>query len=154
MNTATNMNNKRYPWLAAFLSLIMPGLGQLYCGAIIKCLWLAGLISAIGLLGLVAVIPGFPVNEYLVILFLALSVLLYGFGVVDAFFTACRVREDYKLKDYNRWYAYALLCVVVSGGNLFSGLYVRDRLLQPFQVPTAAMYPAIWPGDKVLAAKN
>jgi len=154
MNVQTNIKNKRYPWLAVFLSLLMPGLGQLYCGAIIKGLWLAGLISVVGLLSLLGLVPGFQVNGKVVLLFQALSLLLYGIGIIDAFIMARRIREDYKLKDYNRWSAYVLLCLAVSGGYIFSGLYVRDSLLQPFKVPTGAMYPAIWPGDRLLAAKN
>ena len=154
MNEQTNIKNKRYPWLAVFLSLLMPGLGQLYCGAIIKCLWLTGSISLVGLLSLLGLVPGFQVNGKAVLFFQALSLLLYGLGLIDAFITARHIREDYKLKDYNRCSAYLLLCVAVSGGYIFSSLYVRDRLLQPFKVQNAAMYPAILPGDRLLAAKN
>jgi hypothetical protein len=53
MNTPTNTNTKRHPWLAVFLSLLMPGLGQLYCGATIKCFWIAGAMSVIGMFSLV-----------------------------------------------------------------------------------------------------
>ena len=154
MNTPATTNHKRHPWLAASLSSVMPGLGQLYCGAIMKCLWLAGAMSAIGLLGLVVAVPGFSLNEGFLLLFLALSLLLYGYSVVDAFLLARRTGEHYQPKDYNRWPAYVLLFLAVSGGYVFSGLYVRDRLVQAFKVPSSSMYPAIWPGDKVLAVKS
>jgi hypothetical protein len=36
----------------------------------------------------------------------AISLLVYGLGIFDAFFTARRTRADYELKDYNRWQAY------------------------------------------------
>jgi signal peptidase I len=159
MNTPTNTNTKRHPWLAVFLSLLMPGLGQLYCGATIKCFWIAGAMSVIGMfslvpLALMPLIQGFQVDRKLVIFFEVLALLLYGINILDALITARRTREDYKLKDYNRWYAYLLFWLAVSGGYVFSGLYVRDNLLQAFRVPAASMYPAVWPGDQVLVAKN
>lgn len=159
MNAQTNTNNKRHPWLAVFLSLLLPGLGQFYCGATIKCLWIAGAMSVIGMFSLVplAFMPlfhGSEVNGRLVIFFQVLALLIYGINVVDAWITARRTREDYKLKDYNRWYAYLLFWLAVSGGYVFSALYVSNSLLQPFKIPSTAMYPAIWPGDKLFAAKN
>ena len=159
MNESTNMNTKRYPWLAVFLSLLMPGLGQLYCGAILKCLWLAGLISVAGLLSILGLEPiaqyyGIHLNGKVVIVFQVLALLLYGLGIIDAFITARRTREDYKLKDYNRLSAYVLLYLAVSGGYISSAIHVRDYLWQPFKVPSEAMYPAIWPGDRLLADKN
>jgi signal peptidase I len=132
----------------------MPGLGQLYCGKIIKCLCFAGLISLFGLLSILALVLDFRVSGKMVIIFQAISLLLYGIGTVDAFLSARRIRGSYELKDYNHWFAYILFYIVFSGSCVFSSLYLRDHLLQPFRVPGAAMFPAIWPGDHLLAAKN
>jgi signal peptidase I len=132
----------------------MPGLGQLYCGAIIKCLCVAGLITLFGLLSILALVLDFQISGQLVIMFQVISLLLYGIGVVDAFLSARRIRGNYRLKDYNHWFAYILFYIAFSGGFIFSSLYLRDNLLQPFRVPVSAMFPAIWPGDRLLAAKN
>jgi signal peptidase I len=162
MNTPATINTQRRPWLASLLSSFLPGLGQLYCGATIKCLWFSGLMSALGIFTLLAI--AFPIsfshgstfqaNGTWLILSLALAALVYAFSVIDALFTARKTREDYRLKDYNRWYAYVLFCIAVSGGYLFAGLFVRATLLEAFNVPSDSMYPAIWPGDRLLAAKN
>jgi signal peptidase I len=154
MDTSRNTCHRRYPWVATFLSLLMPGLGQLYCGAIIKCLCVAGLISLFGLLSILALVLDFQLSAKLVIIFQVISLLLYGIGVVDAFLSARRIRGSYQLKDYNHWVAYILFYIAFSGGCIFSSLYFRDNLLQPFRVPSSAMFPAIWPGDRLLAAKN
>ena len=98
-------------------------------------------------------VPFQPIGNWL-ILSLALAALVYVCSVVDALFTARKTREDYRLKDYNRWYAYVLFCIAVSGGYLFAALYVRETRLEAFKVPSNSMYPAIWPGDRLLAAKN
>ena len=154
MDTQIRKSTKRHPWFAALLSLLMPGLGQLYCGAIIRCLWLLALTSAAGMLGVVALIPGVRLTGGLVVACYALSVLVYAIGILDAFFTARRTRVDYAPKDYNRWQAYLLLGVAVSAGHVFSALYVRDNWLMPFKVPAASMYPAIWQGDQLFATMN
>jgi len=154
MDTSQNTSHRRHPWLATFLSLLMPGLGQLYCGEIVKCLCVFGLITLFGLLSILALALDLPVSEKLVIIFQVISLLLYGFGAVDAFISARRIRGSYHLKDYNHWFAYILFYIAFSGGFVFSSLYLRDHLLQPFRVPASTMFPAIWPGDRLLAAKN
>jgi signal peptidase I len=46
------------------------------------------------------------------------------------------------------------LGLAVSAGHVFSALYVRDNWLMPFRIPTASMYPGIWPGDQFFATRN
>jgi signal peptidase I len=154
MDTPTRKSTKRHSWFAALLSVLMPGLGQLYCGAIIRCLWLLALTSGAGLLGVAALLPGMRLGGGMVVACYALSLLVYIIGIVDAFITARRTREDYEPKDYNRWQAYLLLGLAVSAGHVFSALYVRDNWLMPFRIPTASMYPTIWQGDQLFATKN
>ncbi|MGD0388312.1 MAG: signal peptidase I [Tepidisphaeraceae bacterium] len=162
MSTQTIASTQRRPWLAVLLSMVLPGLGQLYCGATIKCLWVSGLMSAIGILSILSIAtplsashrPLIQTSGSLLLLCLVLSLVVYGFSVIDALLTARKTREDYRLKDYNRWYAYLLFWIAVSGGYLFAALYVRETQLEAFKVPGASMYPAIWPGDRLLAAKN
>ena len=154
MDTQTSHYNRRRPWVAAFLSLLMPGLGQLYCGAIIRCLALLALTSPAAILSLVALIPGVHLGGCLVVSAYAFGLLVAAFAIVDAFFTARRTRLDYEPKDYNRWYAYALMYLAVSAGHIFSAFYVRDNLIAPFKVPTSSMYPAIWQGDQLFAEKG
>jgi signal peptidase I len=150
MNPSTHSSTRRHPWLAVFLSLVMPGLGQLYCGAILKCLVLAGAVTSAGLLGLAASLLGSQSNGKLLVCFQAIALLLYAFGMFDALRTARRTRIDYQLKDYNRWYVYGLFYLAVSGGHLFLGLYVRDNFLMAFRAGSPSMYPQIWPGDQVM----
>jgi len=154
MDIPTRKSTKRDPWFAAFLSLLLPGLGQLYCGAINRCLWLLALTSAAGLLGVLALVPGVRLEGSFVVACYALSLLVYGAGVLDAFFMARRTRSDYELKDYNRWQAYLLLGLAVSAGNVFSALYVRDNWVMPFKIPTASMYPTLWQGDQLFADRG
>ncbi|GAF89482.1 unnamed protein product, partial [marine sediment metagenome] len=59
-----------------------------------------------------------------------------------------------ELKDYNRWYVYVLLVLIVTGGSIGSTLYLRDQTLEAFRVPTASCYPTIVPNDRLLANKR
>jgi len=154
MDSNIMKTNKRYAWFAAFLSLLMPGLGQLYCGAITKCLCLLALTNTAAMLSLLALVPRVRLDGTVVVLFSGFSLVIYGVGILDAFLTARRTRADYALKDYNRWYAYLLLSLAASAGNIFSVLYVRDNLLMPFRAGSDSMYPAVCKGDKVFAARN
>ena len=151
MDTSTKKSTKRHAWFAALLALLMPGLGQLYCGAVVRCFWLLALTSAAGILGVLALVPGVHLSGGLVVSCYALSLAVYAIGIFDAFFLARRTRTDYEPKDYNRWYAYVLLAMAVSAGHVFAALYVRDNWLTPFKIPTASMYPTIWQGDQFFA---
>jgi signal peptidase I len=151
---ASATRTERHPWLAVFLSILMPGLGQLYCGAIIRCLVLLALFGVAGLLGLLALIPGLRLSESGLLSIEALSVGVYAVAAFDAYCTARQTRKDYQLKDYNRWYAYGLLYLAVTGGHIFAILYVRANLVEPFRPATSSMYPSVWQGDQLMAEKN
>ena len=144
----------RRPWIAAILSFIMPGLGQVYSGMLPRGLiWmlLCGISSVAGLL-----ILSHP-TAYSWTLGCAAGlaqVAIWIAGVTDSYRSALRCKADYELKDYNRWYVYVLLLLMGTGSLLSYSLNIRNQLIQPFRVPNATMYPAISPGDRVIAVKN
>jgi signal peptidase I len=153
-NVAPAIQYRRSPWTAAVLSLIMPGLGQVYTGALARGLvwmFLCGTFSVMGLLFL-----AFPsAHSWTLGCVAELSVVVIWLAAaVDSRRLALRCKPDYELKDYNRWYAYVLLLFLGTGGLLAYALYVRDQLLQPFIIPSAAMYPTIIRRDRVIAVKN
>lgn len=150
----THSINLRRPWIAAILSFIMPGLGQVYGGMLPRGLiWmlLCGISSVTGLLLL-----SHP-TAYSWTLGCAAGlaqVAIWIAGVIDSYRCALRCKADYELKDYNRWYVYVLLLLMGTGSLLSYALNVRDQLIQPFRIPGAAMYPTISPGHRVIAVKN
>ena len=153
MNTTPSIDLRR-PWIAAILSLIMPGLGQVYSGMLPRGLiWmlLCGISSVAGLL-----ILSHP-TAYSWTLGCAAGlaqVAIWIAGAIDSYRCALRCKSDYELKDYNRWYVYVLLLFMGTGSLLSYALDVRVYLIQPFIVPGAAMYPTIAPRDRVIAVKN
>ncbi len=153
MNKTPSINLRR-PWIAAILSFIMPGLGQVYSGLLPRGLiWmlLCGISSVAGLL-----ILSHP-TAYSWTLGCAAGlaqVVIWIAGTIDSYRCTLRCRADYELKDYNRWYVYVLLLLMGTGSLLSYALNVRDHLVQPFLIPGASMYPTISPRDHLIAVKN
>ncbi len=117
----------RRPIVASLLSLVTPGLGQLYNGQLMKAViffllcttfqyTLTFLLSTSGLLG----------SFYVNLVFAVLLVLLYFFIVVDAARSAKRLGKI-KLHVYNRWYVYILVITFVVPSTEFSKDYKRFR---------------------------
>lgn len=153
MNTTHSINLRR-PWIAAILSLIMPGLGQVYNGLLPRGLiWmvLCGISSVAGLL-----ILAHPTTYSWTLGCAAglTQIAIWIAGAIDSYRCALRCKADYELKDYNRWYAYGLLLLMGTGSLLSYALNVRDQLVQPFRIPSASMYPNISPHDRLIAVKN
>jgi signal peptidase I len=145
--------HKRRPLVAVVLSLIMAGLGQIYCGRIIR-----GLVFALLCTVPFAVIAGLFIHEaaikvsFMLITALALAVVCLV-AVIDSWYLARHTKPDYELKEYNRWYVYLLLCLINMGGSTTYSLYFRDNYMEAFRVPTTSSYPTILPGDRFLANK-
>jgi signal peptidase I len=152
--TTTYSITLRRPWIAAILSFIMPGLGQAYSGMLPRGLiWmlLCGISSVAGLL-----ILAHPAAYSWTLGCAAglAQVAIWIAGAIDSYRCALSCKVDYELKDYNRWYVYALLLLMGTGSLLSYALNVRDQFIQPFRIPNASMYPTISPRDRVIAVKN
>ena len=144
--------HKRRPLVAVVLSFVMAGLGQIYCGRIIR-----GLVFALLCTVPFAVIAGLFIHEAAVkVSFLLITAFVSVVGlvaIIDSWYLAKHTKPDYELKDYNRWYVYLLLCLINMGGSATYSLYFRDHYMEAFRVPTASNYPTIAPGDRFLANK-
>jgi signal peptidase I len=153
-NAAPIMQYRRSPWTAAILSLLMPGLGQVYTGALARGLVWMFLCGAFLVMGLL--FHAFPSAYSWTLGCLAglSSVVIWLAAAVDSRRLALRCKPDYELKDYNRWHVYGLLFLMGTGGCLAYALHVREQLIQAFIIPTSSMYPTILPKDRLIAVKN
>lgn len=143
----------RDPWLAVVLSLFAPGLGQIYCGEIVRglALFLASLLFT-PLVVLAALLP--PATPVLVALLLAALAVLaaYLYAVAAAYRSARRLREHYEPREYNRPLVYVLFLLV---GVLYpvGGAWYLRHVFEAFYLPTESMAPTFLEGDHVLADK-
>ncbi len=145
----------RSPLVAVILSLLATGLGQIYCGHIVRglVLFLGSLLFTPAIL-LAALLP--PSTAVLVGLGLALlSVLgIYVIAIVDAFLLARRGRDDFQPQEYNRPLVYALFILVgltYPAGGLY---FIRSSGFEAFKIPTASEAPSLLPGDRILVNKS
>jgi signal peptidase I len=141
--------------VAVILSLAATGLGQIYCGRIVR-----GLVMFLGSLLFAPVIVAAallpPATVVLVGLIFALLAVLgvYVYAVVDAFRLARRGRDHFHPRDYNHPLVYALFLLV---GLMYpaSVLYfIRGSVFEAFRIPTASAAPTLLPGDRVLVNKT
>ncbi len=149
----SNIAAPRRPWLAALLSLVLPGFGQLYVGDANRAL---GIFLAFALLGIPVVII---VSLYLPIELTAVSVALatlasigvWLYAIVDAWRQAKRcdpfVPAAWQTRTvYTSVFlltAFVLLPAVIG--------YVRQHLVQPFHIPSDSMSPTLLSGDMLFA---
>lgn len=131
----------RKPWLAAVLSLIATGMGQVYNGQWKKGV---GFFVAELVLGLV-MIPMFADFTSLAIL----VAFLVGFNVFvagEAYATARGV-DDFIPGRTNRWWVYA---VFIIGGLVLGAAFervVQCCFYKTYQVPSRSMVPTLQVGD-------
>jgi len=152
------MNNKpRKPLIAGILSLIQPGLGQVYNGEIRKAI----LIYIIPIL----LIPGMILclnNEFIRVFLVSYVVLgsaYYALVFIDSVKTARQLSNNYTPKKYNKLIAYIGISVLVVIVSQSIGLAVKTNIIQAFRFPSGSMEPTVLIGDHILvdrrdAAKN
>jgi len=153
MTQTTNTKNERRIWIAVLLSLIMPGLGQIYCGQLARGL----VFTFLNLLPLPVIIGLFAISTSsllmpVVIAMIMLAGLIQLMAIIDSAFLANNAKE-YVLKDYNKPVVYVLLLALITTGSIGSAFYLREQSLEAFRVPVASNYPTILPGDRFIANK-
>ena len=151
---SVNTKNRRRPWLAVVLSLVMPGVGHIYSGRFPKglvflflCFIPITLLQAgrafelfgPGIIGIISLLTAAPIIQLV--------------AIVDSYYVAKHTRPDYELKDYNRWYLYVILVLINTASSLDAALSLRSNYIEAFRVPAASCYPTIVPGDRFLANK-
>jgi signal peptidase I len=151
---ALGINKTRKALVAVVLSLIMAGLGHVYCGRIVRGIVLAFLSSVfIPLFFGVLSVSQSSVRIAVITTSLFAMLVVWLIAIVDSWYTARRTTDSYVLKDYNKWYVYVILILMSTGSSITIAFHVRSNLVEAFRVPAASNYPTIVPGDRVLANK-
>lgn len=141
-------SRRRKWWAAALLTVLLPGLGQVYNGQVKKgllffCiiwLWFVVLWATAGL--------AFAPFNIIIPVLVFLSAYIYILR--DAIIIARRIGELYQLKIYNKWYLY-LLAIVISA--LIQSPVIKHTLIEAYKIPAGSMQPTLLVGDYILADK-
>jgi len=147
------MDNKpRKWWIAGLLSLIEPGLGQIYNGQARK-----GII--ILLLPLMLLPVAFLcLNSSNVLFYLGVlalwTVAYYIFVVGDAISNARKFRSEYLLKRYNRLAIYIGVIILSTGLGTSLKFLIKSNYVQAYKLPAASMEPTLLIGDHILVDRH
>ncbi len=145
--------HSRKPWVAAVMSLALPGWGQLYNGQANRAIWCFLSFSLLVLPGTALFALVVPPTLMLPALLLGLAgtLGLWVYCAVDAF-RAARRPLAYVAKPWQTTGLYALVFIACALLILPSlTIYMRAHLVQPFRIPSASMAPSLLPGDYVFA---
>ncbi len=136
----------RNGFIAFLLSLILPGLGQVYNGQPKRAIIFFGLLLFFPLLfGLTRGTTFFYGLLSLLVIEVALSIYIIFDGVNNA-----KRQKEYILKPYNTWYYYLLIAVGMYGILV---IYDTSTVLgiQTFKIPTTSNNPTFQVGDWLVA---
>ncbi len=140
--------HRRRPWLAALLSFLAPGAGQLYNGEAQAAAVLFALFVVLDLgffFGLPHFRPNLPVLGLLVAL-IAGTLVLQIAAAVHAFIRARRIVPG-PLAPYQRAWVYASMLIMLPALNAAAAppLWIKS-----FQTPSASNVPTLLVGDRFL----
>jgi len=155
MSTPSADIHPRNPWIAALLSFALPGLGQLYNGGLNKALWIfLGFVSICSMGVTIAALYVPAVLMLPLLLTSAVSTLgVWGVAIADAWREAGR-RQVYTRHEWQVSGLYAVLLLAGTFTLMLAADVVRQRMVQAFNIPTAAMHPGILRGDWLFADKR
>lgn len=142
----TSSKNPRNAFVAFLLSLILPGLGQIYNGQLKKAVIFFNLLLLVPFLfGIIRGTTYFYGLLTLVIIEVGLRLYIIIDGVKNA-----KRQKDYILKTYNAWYYYLLIGVAMFAVVWIYGI---SSVLgtQSFKIPTTSNSPTFQVGDRLVA---
>jgi signal peptidase I len=145
----TTEKKRRNPFLAGLLSLLAPGLGQIYNGQ-----GALGLIFFLisGGLPILGGVFGWP-RRFVGLVALSLLAIIFSlFVIIHAFVQARRVKET-KPKKYQTTAVYALLIVLSLGLTILVPKRIWMSILgvSPYRIATGAMEPTLHKDDLLMA---
>ncbi|HXY57065.1 MAG TPA: signal peptidase I [Methylocystis sp.] len=146
----------RRPIVAALLSLALPGLGQLYNGALNRALWTFLAFALAGMPGglFATLYAPSPLMAPLLALVALLTLGIWLWSIVDAWREAKRAEPALR-RDWQVSGLYALL-FLMGNAALYLGLAsgMNKHLVQSFFIPTDSMTPSVLRGDYVFVDKR
>lgn len=145
-------NKPRKPWLAGLLSLIQPGLGQLYNGEIRKALIFYLLPLLLVPAGILCIHAEFI--RVFMATYMLLALTYYYFAVSDSIKTAKKYKNQYEPKRFNKAYVYIGAYILIAIVTTSLSAVMKSNFVQAFKISSAAMEPTLLLGDHVLTDRS
>jgi signal peptidase I len=132
---------KRNPIISLLLSILSPGLGQIYNGQLKKGIILYGI-------GIFLILIGHFLCStfYGLLIWWLLLLALYPYIIFNALITSIKTKTI-NLKFYNKWYIY-LLCIPIMNSLFFGTIALKSKIgPKAYRIVSASMYPSLQIGD-------
>jgi signal peptidase I len=138
----------RKPILAAILSFITPGLGQLYNGQLKKGIVFYLLIF---LLSVLLAVTGLQYQFYGLLALIICGISAELVVSAEAFFEARKIKEI-TLNPFNKWYYYLLIVLLSIGIDYITSDIIKKDLLgiKEYTIPSGSMIPTLLIGDHLI----
>lgn len=137
---------KRNPAIALVLSILSPGLGQIYNGQLKKgvLFYVTGflILSSLSILGL---------YFYGLIVFIVIFLAWLFFAAADSLITAVKLKQI-ELNKYNKWYVYYIIALVVN--IIMLGVQPFCVQIKAYSIPVGSMEDTLLIGDYLFANKS
>jgi signal peptidase I len=152
---APTIKRRRW-WLAAILSLMVPGLGQLYAICPKRAAWMLAVVTAIHVsLGLIlGYVPPVRLETIVAVAILALLIIVIRlYSAVDAAVIVWYGGAP-ALRSYNRFWVYCAILVGWTAASHFglAGAQANGLLWQPYVIVGESMAPTLHGGECALGA--
>jgi len=156
------MNKPRKWWVSGLLSLLHPGMGQIYNGQAHKAVILL-LITNIFFPIIFLNALTLYLNTLSLLIWLSVvlvSVGYYIFVISDAVRESNKLKYEYELKRYNKVIVYlGVLLAVILISSLIPGLEIdkqkiQNNYLQAYKLPSGSMEPTLLVGDHILVDRR
>ncbi len=144
----------RRAWIAGLLAVLYPGLGHLYGGRPVLAL-LVVIGPWVFVAGALMFSAFYPRSVFPVLVALLVSYPLFWiWQLVSACLLSRRQGVTYRLTWYNRGLIYALFVIVLSYAWVPPFALLRQRVIEPFKIPSMSMAPTLIPGDQFFVVKS
>jgi len=147
---------KRRPVLAFLLSLITPGLGQMYIGKLKRGIVFFVIFEFLFIL--LHIFSGLRFEFHGLVLFFASGAILLGFILfvsLDALIGINKLRVTV-LKPYHRWYYYVgiLAAVLIINEVILEPILPNIKNFKPYRIRSSGMAPSLLVGDRLVADRK
>ena len=134
---------KKKPWLAVFLSIVFPGIGQFYNRQVIK-----------GILFLICAILLYLLSDKYYLLYFSL-VPFYLFVMKDAFDSSEKINgSDNKFVEQGKMAVKLFVILMIVIKIIPYGDIIKADIIQAFKIPAGSMLPTIKLGDHIFVDKT
>ncbi len=137
---------RRKPWVAGLLSVVVPGLGHIYCGHLAQgnILLVLFTLTYVACLALFVLVPLPAPHSVVVLSLIVLALWLYV--IISAVRLARSEGGSYQPKGFNKWYVYLAVWVIVA---LIIQDGVREFVVKPYRMAAGSMAPTLLVGERI-----